>query len=373
MLILALNRHISSLVVPNSDFLLDHPSLSIAMSNDHVCVLSQRHNEDEIGGEAVCLGNIDDEHGKMRPPQDATFVQIVTGSTYGCGLLLDQTVLCWGKIQTTPIQGMFTQIVGTDHYACGLMIDKQIQCFGALPAVPPPRNENGFVQFDCSNSHIGHCCALDTLGVPHCWGSHPGQHAANGFMRPPRHSAVSADGSVSEEEEEEEEDGYDDEGDDLSSDHMQFKQISVGAEFSCGISLEGSNLQCWGRSQRHPHFASASQNNLHIRGPFKQISVGGAGVCGIYGDTSAVEDVLDSKGNVQPKPRSNSLQCWGSLAHSAVSGGVAADYINRTEWDQVKVHLYSLCAVTMQSELKCYGLAYHDQQQSIIPADLIVA
>ncbi len=305
---------------------------------------------DEIGGEAVCFGREDDS-GKLQPPTVSTYVQIITGSEYACGLLVDQTVECWGSFGKNPIPGMFTQIVGTTFWACGIMIDKQISCFGHLPAFVPPKNDIGYVQISCSDDH---CCALDTLGVPSCWGAHNNDQKSKPFMRPPRHArSIAIDGETTASNDE---DGYDDEGEDLSSDLVQMKQISVSHHYSCGITLD-NDIHCWGTEKRF-----LKQIKMNITGPFKQLSVGGAGVCGIYGEVAGNESVKTDG------PRSHSLECWGTEVETMLGAAPAA--VRDLQWDQVIVHKFSMCGVTMQSDLKCFGPVWQGQS---LPEDLIIA
>ena len=381
----------NTLAVPATDFLRDIDGISLGLSDDHMCLLEQMHNEDEIGGEAVCLGR-EDETGKLQPPPKVTFVQVVTGQEYGCGITLDQTVTCWGSFEDIKVAGMYNQIVGADHYGCGIMSDHHINCWGHVPSSWPKEKEN-MVQISCSADH---CCALDDKGVPTCWGSGPSKGPGSYHVRPPV-----VDREVDESAEEEEEDGYDDVEEDMSDTvNVQFKQISVGSEFSCGITFS-DDVQCWGRKQHYggiPHKA---------KGPFKQISVGGAGVCALYGDVEADSDEKDGEaeereaakeaaegmedvyhdeeggqegdessrespvltGTSTQGPKSNSYVCWGRKAEALTLEVLPA----HEEWDQISVHTHSICAVTMNSELRCggqYGGAKHEYQ---IPENLVVA
>ena len=139
--------------------------------------------------------------------------------------------------------------------------------------------------------------------------------------------------------------------------HLQFKQLSVGDAFSCAIVLQeegqgeekvedevvrDGDLVCWGGDKHHnkmPH---------HVIGPYKQVSVGLFGVCAIKAarkiDKNIEENILDWV--------PNTMQCWGFI-RNLVSPGNAL-------WDQVCVGSLSVCAVSMQSELKCWGTGLND-------------
>mmetsp|Transcript_6069 Transcript_6069/g.10098 ORF Transcript_6069/g.10098 Transcript_6069/m.10098 type:complete len:266 (+) Transcript_6069:1081-1878(+) len=66
---------------------------------------------------------------------------------------------------------------------------------------------------------------------------------------------------------------------DASVAKMQFRQISVGESYSCGITLHGANLYCWVDESKTPIFA---------HGPYRQVSSGRKGVCAI---TGTIDDV----------------------------------------------------------------------------------
>jgi hypothetical protein len=68
---------LSGFEVPEPNFLLDINGINVGAETDHICVLEEKLGED-IGGKPVCYGSLD-ESGRMEPPEDALFVQVVTG------------------------------------------------------------------------------------------------------------------------------------------------------------------------------------------------------------------------------------------------------------------------------------------------------
>ena len=358
-------------------------------------------------------------------------MQLVSGSTFSCGITITQTVQCWGGIegQQIPEQvpGLFTQITASELYACGVRTDGSLLCWGhshVLRFMPPAGLPNTrttrahsagfgtkFVQVSCSAHH---CCALDSNAHAHCFG----YGNSFGEIYPPSKSnftrvgkdrdgvdqvvfpeeeeeeedeeeeeedaAAAGAGDEDEEEEEDEEDPYADvrapAAEDTSKEleaarkaeavlleRLQFKQVSVGEGVSCGLTLAQAgavpqtdsagapyadgDLVCWGNRQGHIKMAP------HTRGPFKQVSVGPLGVCVIFAD-----DAPTAAPPVQP----HGLQCWGFVNN----------FINVTEaaafaWDQVAVGSLSLCAVTMISELQCWGTGLHDVERR--PLDIEIA
>ena len=133
-------------------------------------------------------------------PKDETVVQIISGE-YGCGLNIDQRVVCWGSFKDIEILGFYTQISGANFYGCGIKVDNTIGCWGSLHVVPP--TDGKYVQIDCHNHH---CCALSSEGHPKCFGRiDPG--GENKHLNAPIDETKRR---KLHNQEEEEEDGYDD-------------------------------------------------------------------------------------------------------------------------------------------------------------------
>lgn len=116
---------------------------------------------------------------------------------------------------------------------------------------------------------------------------------------------------------------------------VQFKQISVGYEFACGIGYASGDLHCWGGAPRLKKLLKKA-----ISGPFKQVSVGKLGACAIR---------VDDDG----------LQCFGAPMHSRLDQNPPRA---GTKFDQVKVGPLSACAVDLDSQLHCWGGAQPDHE-----------
>lgn len=169
--------------------------ISISVENDFICVIEEKLGE-EFGGKIGCYGS-HDESGRLDPPTDGLFVQVVTGQYYGCGINLDQTVTCWGRM-LSPL-GLFTQLTGEDFFACGVHVDATIACWGNVPHIDKmphatvEEKKTKYVQISCGGSH---CCGLDDHALPHCWGA---EFEGCPHLYPP---TLSAESSVDEEDDE---------------------------------------------------------------------------------------------------------------------------------------------------------------------------
>lgn len=327
------------LICPQT-FFLDAEGLSIAPGVDHICVLERQPGVD-IGGRPRCWGVND--YKKCDAPKDEIFVQIISAMYFSCGINLDQSVHCWGRLPDQHISGLYTQITGGKHYACGVLTDGNINCWGHLAGaigrdIPSPdfmrnNNINKFVQVSCEDTH---CCALDDNGHAFCWG----EELVFGAMRTPEELANgSMEHEVAPDEGTDNADfyGFNEEESLPSSGGVNgdvakivLKQISVGYRFTCGIRYDNSNLLCWGHLDSLQYGASASEY-LTFEGPFRQVASGVLGFCAIYEDGT--------------KP----VLCLGAAKSTMRKYAV--------EYDQIDVGTTMICGVNMDnSQLECSGV-----------------
>jgi hypothetical protein len=126
---------------------------------------------------------------------------------------------------------------------------------------------------------------------------------------------------------------------------VQFRQISVNEEMSCGLTLIGAHILCWGGSM---HFRRGTMPR-HVKGPFRQLSVGNHGFCAITADPEeeGEEGEGESSSTGETQVVADQLQCWGSVRASI-------DPKRFEAWDQIKVDPI-ICGVSMESELECWG------------------
>lgn len=354
--------------VPEANFMMDINGISLGVEKDHVCVIEEKLGE-EIGGKVNCYGHMD-ESGRMDPPEDGLFVQVVTGHQYGCGINLDQTLSCWGRMHTP--EGLFTQITGGDSYMCGVMVDNTIKCAGNLPfeANQIPQNLK-FVQVSCGG---GHCCTLDNMAVPHCWGPSTDPKVC-GYILPPTEKSQNAATSETkaaatapgdgEDEEEEDFDMYEDEDENEGASQssglrnkIQMRQVTASNEWSCGISLEGQNLHCWGHKRIHSKRPDSYPPKF-LLGPFKQVSAGAMGVC-------ALRESKEKGGDSAAVP-ADGLQCWGTVDF------LLPNDLRKGAYDQIEVGPLLSCVVTMVSELACWGPSKGNVDLLEIPDTLVIA
>ena len=269
-------------------------------------------------------------------------MQVVSGMYYSCGITLEQSVHCWGRLPEQTIDGLYSQITGGKHFACGVLTDGKINCWGFVndaikahmptPAFMAEHDLSRFVQVSCEDTH---CCALDDKGHARCWG----EELMYGSMKTPRERTDSAEALASPEEGSDSADfyGFQEEAAAAASSRLRddaltnvvFKQISVGYQFSCGIRYGNGDLLCWGHVDSL-RIGSSGSEHLVIKGPFKQVAAGVLGACALYED------------GTQP------ALCLGAAKFTMTKYAV--------EYDQIGVSTTMICGVNMDnSQLECSG------------------
>src|SRR5690606_3957204 len=130
-------------------------------------------------GSAACWGQ--NNYGQTMVPE-LSFRSVEAGLWHACGILDDQTVVCWGCSdamnqdcvplagQTDAPPGTFTQLSAHgQHFNCGIRTDATLACWGAYTDNAdrePPTGE--FISVSVGQGFI---CAVRSDNVGVCWGS----------------------------------------------------------------------------------------------------------------------------------------------------------------------------------------------------------
>ena len=145
-------------------------------------------------------------------PPDGQFRSVHVGDLWSCGIRVDHTVACWGRNDLTGNvpAGQFKQLSMSRKYACGVRLGSNaVVCWGEVPteirSVPQiPLTE--------VSSGARHACGIDVDGNPVCWGSND-----QGQSNP---SGVNATDLI---------------------------DIAAGFNHSCGLKTSG-DIVCWGET-----------------------------------------------------------------------------------------------------------------------------
>eukprot|EP01039_Chlorochromonas_danica_P007678 gene7678-8485_t len=350
-LFLLFSHSINAFVIPKSDFLLEIDGNSVSTARGRVCALEQQPGV-EVGGRARCWSRRDEDEEEESLPE-AVYVQVVVGATFVCGLTIDGAVNCRGAAAIpSQLQGYFKQITADSRgrFLCGLRTDGSILCYGSSKLLANVPTAGGFVQITCSSDH---CCALTDKDYVSPV-TQPPTLTYQEFLESKRNY----DWIIKREsEEEEEEDVEEEELDEAQRAErlnkqeiqlMQFRQLSAADAITCGITLFGSHLLCWGA--KHIFRKGFPRR---VMGPYRQVSAGMLGVCVITGDHIDEQEGDRSDEESSARSASDRLVCWGNVK----------DMVRPAQfdgWDQVSVGSTGACAVSLDSDLACWGHTFPD-------------
>ena len=138
---------------------------------------------------------------------------------------------------------------------------------------------------------------------------------------------------------------------------LSFAQISAGIDYSCGRTLTGGKLYCWGENS-YGQLGNASLNNKKRPTPvsstlqFRWVSAGPSHTCAIATDAKAY--------------------CWGANLEGQLGDGTTTDRWSPTlvfgglSWKQIEVGGNSAyagftCGLTTGERIYCWGSNYYGQ------------
>ena len=156
-------------------------------------------------GSPVCWGI--DHEGASQPPVHDRFFAISAGYQHTCALRSDGTPVCWGsqtynRQSTPPENEKFVAIESGSDSTCGLRIDGTISCWGQYGTAPKTLRDGHYIGI--ASGALDHVkCALRSDGEAVCWQDGEAQDPFKG----------------------------------------PFTQITVGADFLCGL-LQDGRPQC---------------------------------------------------------------------------------------------------------------------------------
>jgi hypothetical protein len=258
------------------------------------------------------------------------------GHFAACGLLLDETVRCWGDNNSgqlgiahlgggvapaVPLPPVQQLAVGANH-ACALLVDGSIQCWGSnqdsqlgtnralfnssvAPVAVPEITDAVAV-----SSGGSHSCALLANGTVKCWGGH-WTELYNAEYRP---SPILVDGLAG------------------------VASIDAGIERTCARLVNGT-VRCWG----YP-----GQGTLYLEPP-------------IEGVTTALE-VSTAFGFSCALLSDTTVRCWGPNQYGQVGDGTTTDVryppvqvSGLSGVSEVTVGLVHACALLTSGGVRCWG------------------
>ena len=171
------------------------------------------------------------------PTPEGGFIDIAAGSSHACGLLTNQTVVCWGNDfddQAEPPPREFTSITSGSSHSCGISTDQTATCWGFGYYGQTATPSGGFTALAAGWSFS---CGIQTDRTAICWGDN-----THGQTDPP---------------------------------DAEFAAIAAGNTHACGIRTDRT-ITCWGNNT----FGQA----ISPQGEFAAVGAGAAHNCGIRTD-----------------------------------------------------------------------------------------
>lgn len=117
----------------------------------------------------VCWGA---NHSGQADAPDGTYTAVEAGIAHSCALRTDATVACWGAEGfgiTEAHSGTFTSISAGSYHTCAIRTDRSLEFWGAdtIANYDFEATAGAFVAVDVGQSHT---CAFRTAGTIACWG-----------------------------------------------------------------------------------------------------------------------------------------------------------------------------------------------------------
>jgi hypothetical protein len=122
----------------------------------------------DAGGAVHCFGSGD----QVGAEPAVTFVQIDVGTDYGCGVLEDEQLACWGRDvagRTLPPAGTFVQVSAGHNHACAINTAGLVRCWGSADYGKTDTAELSGT-FESVVAGLQHSCAIAAGGAATCWG-----------------------------------------------------------------------------------------------------------------------------------------------------------------------------------------------------------
>lgn len=347
------------------------PPHQIALGNNHACMIFEDNKVKCWGDNTLGQLGYGDQKERLKPAEasvnlgsNRTALQVAIGQGFTCAILDNQTVKCWGDNsggqlgygdkarRTTPdskpialLKNAKNVTLGS-NFGCALLADGTVKCWGvnALgqlgygdknPRTKPDTKPIDFGpnrtvrQLSAGDAHV--CAILDNEQVK-CWGHNSSGQLGYGDLTPRAEpgSTTIALGSG-----------------------RSAKQISAGSNHTCAI-LDNYTVKCWGANNKGqlgykdttPRSKPSSQSISFDSGrTVKQIVAGNTMTCAILDDGSA--------------------RCWGGNQEGQLGYG---DSQQREEPDSRAINLgpgrtvkqiitqgAQVCALLDDDSLKCWG------------------
>ena len=211
---------------------------------------------------------------------------------------------------------------------CGIRDDGSLWCWGKNANENEPEQVGTAEDWDSISTNYGHACALKDDQSLWCWGSNGSGQLGLGDNTT-RDAPQRVDGN-------------------------SWRSVSAGENYTCAIQ-EDRSLWCWGNGEH---------GNLGLTDREDRDSPTRVGDADDWSAIStAVLNFSRATCGIRGSGEEQSLWCWGSLMRGQSGISLGADSRTSPEqrgevgqWDSISVGNNHGCAITGESELKCWGL-----------------
>jgi alpha-tubulin suppressor-like RCC1 family protein len=246
----------------------------------------------------------------------APYIEISAASARSCVIRANGSIGCWGTaLQIDATSGPFMKVSSGRDHVCALGLDGAIKCWGncyppsTKACTAPPSGS-----FKSLSNSFDHTCAVADSGAVYCWGS-------DSQTPPPG----------------------------------RFEQVSVGANFGCG--LEGEAVVCWGPGAKAMQVPPSSYVAVAAASDWAcGLTTDGAVSC--WGSPPLVPRAPEGAGQTALAIGTSfgctldiigTLKCW---AKAEVNRPLPSSELH---FRRISIGDDMLCGVTVDGEISCMG------------------
>ncbi|MBP47049.1 MAG: hypothetical protein CMH53_03840 [Myxococcales bacterium] len=177
----------------------------------------------------LCWGKYDSGNGWKEPPKLTDKLQKLSLSYYeGCALRLDGSLKCWGRYASSAPSGTFTDIACNHTSCCAVTNTEAMKCWGKSDHSQTNSPVGKYAEVDAGYHHY---CALTTAGDVKCWGYNNKSQT------------------------------------DVPKTNDVYSQVSLGNYHSCALRKKDGYARCWGKWDNNENVSSYT-------GPFSTLVQG---------------------------------------------------------------------------------------------------
>ena len=150
-----------------------HRYRDVGSGPGYICAIQTESDDvvDSEEGRPECKG---ENSAGQSTPMFGPFQKIAAGQIHTCGLKTDNSILCWGRMNSPSPENLavdakvltFLDVSSGPDYSCGIETDGTVLCFGNCDAIQDVPHDT-FVQIASADQYS---CGVKKDGTLSCWG-----------------------------------------------------------------------------------------------------------------------------------------------------------------------------------------------------------